>query len=94
MPAQEVEKQSSSSASYNENFKVEETAIDNYVEDDGQSITNEFGHGEGSFLTGYFSVTCVVAGTGTLGLPHAFALGGWLGKIDRNFAFENQEQFN
>jgi hypothetical protein len=81
MPIQEVEKNSSSPPqSFNENFKVEETAIDNYVEDDSQSVTNEFGHGEGSFLTGYFSVTCVVAGTGTLGLPKAFAIGGWLGK--------------
>jgi hypothetical protein len=55
--------------SYPESFKVEETAIDNYVEDDAQSTTNEFGHGNGSFLTAFFNVTCVVAGTGTLGLP-------------------------
>ncbi|GAA5813751.1 hypothetical protein MFLAVUS_007238 [Mucor flavus] len=62
-----------------ENMKVEQTTIDNYVEDDVTSNTNEFGHGSGTFLTGFFSVTCVVAGTGTLGLPHALALGGWLG---------------
>jgi amino acid permease len=24
-------------------------------------------------------VVCVVAGTGTLGMPYAFALGGWIG---------------
>ncbi|KAI8099348.1 transmembrane amino acid transporter protein-domain-containing protein [Halteromyces radiatus] len=44
-----------------------------------ESSINEFGRGNGSFLTAYFNVTCVVAGTGTLGLPHAFAQGGWLG---------------
>ncbi|CAO3619145.1 unnamed protein product [Mucor fragilis] len=79
MPIQEAEKYQIDNQSYNGSFKVEETAIDDYTEDDAQSTTNEFGHGSGSFLTGYFNVTCVVAGTGTLGLPHAFALGGWLG---------------
>lgn len=43
--------------------------------DDG----DQFGHGQGNFLTAYFNVVCVVAGTGTLGLPKAFAIGGWLG---------------
>lgn len=82
MAIQEAEKYAASTTeSYNGNFKVEETAIDDYVEDDAQSATNEFGHGGGSFLTGYFNVTCVVAGTGTLGLPHAFKLGGWLGVL-------------
>lgn len=71
----------STTESYNGRFKVEETAIDDYVEDDAQSATNEFGHGQGSFMTGFFNVTCVVAGTGTLGLPHAFKLGGWLGVL-------------
>lgn len=53
-----------------EKFKVEQTTIDNYVEEDrASSIVNEFGHGNGSFLTAYFNVVCVVAGTGTLGLP-------------------------
>ncbi|KAI9315215.1 transmembrane amino acid transporter protein-domain-containing protein [Dichotomocladium elegans] len=40
---------------------------------------NEFGHGKGHMMTAYFNVVCVVAGTGTLGLPRAFADGGWLG---------------
>ncbi|KAG2206112.1 hypothetical protein INT47_003761 [Mucor saturninus] len=63
-----------------EKFKVEQTTIDNYVEEDrASSIVNEFGHGEGNFMTAYFNVVCVVAGTGTLGLPKAFAEGGWLG---------------
>lgn len=39
----------------------------------------QYGHGQGNFLTAYFNVVCVVAGTGTLGLPKAFAIGGWLG---------------
>lgn len=60
--------------------KVEQTTIDHYVEEDrASSIVNEFGHGNGGFLTAYFNVVCVVAGTGTLGLPKAFAEGGWLG---------------
>ncbi|KAG2238056.1 hypothetical protein INT48_002623 [Thamnidium elegans] len=63
-----------------EKFKVEQTTIDNYVEEDrASSIVNEFGHGDGSFMTAYFNIVCVVAGTGTLGLPKAFADGGWLG---------------
>lgn len=35
-------------------------------------------HAGSSFLA-YFNVVCVVAGTGTLGLPFAFSLGGWIG---------------
>ncbi|KAI8876323.1 hypothetical protein K501DRAFT_232216, partial [Backusella circina FSU 941] len=35
-------------------------------------------HGGSAFLA-YFNVVCVVAGTGTLGMPYAFALGGWIG---------------
>ncbi|KAG1468839.1 hypothetical protein G6F56_003606 [Rhizopus delemar] len=58
--------------------KIEQTAIDRLEDDHGSDI-NEFGHGNGSFLTAYFNVVCVVAGTGTLGLPKAFAEGGWLG---------------
>lgn len=27
----------------------------------------------------YYNVVCVIAGTGTLGLPHALAQGGWIG---------------
>lgn len=33
----------------------------------------------GSSLIAYFNVVCVVAGTGTLGLPYALRLGGWIG---------------
>jgi amino acid permease len=33
----------------------------------------------GSAFLAYFNVVCVVAGTGTLGMPYAFALGGWIG---------------
>ncbi|CAO3598305.1 unnamed protein product [Absidia cylindrospora] len=63
-----------------EKYNVEHTSIEDYVEEDrASSIVNEFGHGKGSFLTAYFNIVCVVAGTGTLGLPHAFAQGGWLG---------------
>ncbi|KAF7728339.1 hypothetical protein EC973_006280 [Apophysomyces ossiformis] len=63
-----------------EKFKVEETTIDHYVEEDrASSVVNEFGHGTGSWLTAYANVVCVVAGTGTLGLPYAFNKGGWLG---------------
>ncbi|CDH49436.1 protein [Lichtheimia corymbifera JMRC:FSU:9682] len=51
--------------------------VDQDVTED--SSLNEFGHGKGNILTAYFNVVCVVAGTGTLGLPKAFAVGGWLG---------------
>ncbi|KAI8339098.1 transmembrane amino acid transporter protein-domain-containing protein [Chlamydoabsidia padenii] len=61
-------------------YKVEHTSVEDYVEEDrASSVVNEFGHGKGSFMTAYFNIVCVVAGTGTLGLPHAFAQGGWLG---------------
>ncbi|KAL9554381.1 hypothetical protein MBANPS3_002826 [Mucor bainieri] len=33
----------------------------------------------GSSFLAYFNVVCVVAGTGTLGLPYALRLGGWIG---------------
>ncbi|KAG1139119.1 hypothetical protein G6F37_004320 [Rhizopus arrhizus] len=72
------ENYASSDTSSDKFSKVEQTAIDR-VEDDRASDINEFGHGNGSFLTAYFNVVCVVAGTGTLGLPKAFAEGGWLG---------------
>ncbi|KAG1468673.1 hypothetical protein G6F56_003698 [Rhizopus delemar] len=80
---QEIEKNTSPpspAGSFIEGFKIEETAVDNYgADDDNLSTVNEFGHGTGNFMTAFFNVTCIVAGTGTLGLPHAFALGGWLG---------------
>ncbi|KAG0778207.1 hypothetical protein G6F22_011370 [Rhizopus arrhizus] len=38
-------------------------------------------------MTAFFNVTCIVAGTGTLGLPHAFALGGWLGILIMMLAY-------
>jgi hypothetical protein len=42
-------------------YKVEHTSVEDYVEDDrASSIVNEFGHGEGSFMTAYFNIVCVV----------------------------------
>lgn len=35
----------------------------------------------GSSLYAYFNIVCVIAGTGTLGLPYALGLGGWLGVL-------------
>ncbi|KAI9253573.1 transmembrane amino acid transporter protein-domain-containing protein [Sporodiniella umbellata] len=52
-----------------------------YIEEDNTSHTTDFGHGNGNFSTAYFNIVCVVAGTGTLGLPKAFAMGGWLGLL-------------
>lgn len=72
MALQEIEKTSPSSSptpSYIDNQKIEERAVDNGVEEDNVSTVNEFGHGNGSFMTAFFNVTCIVAGTGTLGLP-------------------------
>ncbi|KAG1151583.1 hypothetical protein G6F37_003048 [Rhizopus arrhizus] len=34
---------------------------------------------QGSSFTAFFSVVCVVAGTGALGLPYALSQGGWIG---------------
>ncbi|KAI9025996.1 transmembrane amino acid transporter protein-domain-containing protein [Phycomyces nitens] len=36
---------------------------------------------QGSSFTAYFNVVCVVAGTGTLGLPFALRQGGWIGLL-------------
>ncbi|KAG0229662.1 hypothetical protein BGW42_001423 [Actinomortierella wolfii] len=36
---------------------------------------------QGSNLLAYANVVCVVAGTGTLGLPYALKLGGWFGVV-------------
>jgi vesicular inhibitory amino acid transporter len=38
-------------------------------------------HGSGSSFLAYFNVVCVIAGTGTLGLPAALKLGGWIGLL-------------
>ncbi|KAI9253569.1 transmembrane amino acid transporter protein-domain-containing protein [Sporodiniella umbellata] len=73
-----LENYTPSIASSDKHSKVEQITIDRVEEDNG-IIQNEFGHGNGSFLTAYFNIVCVVAGTGTLGLPKAFAQGGWLG---------------
>lgn len=73
---QEIEKNTSPpspAGSFIEGFKIEETAVDNYgADDDNLSTVNEFGHGTGNFMTAFFNVTCIVAGTGTLGLPRKF----------------------
>lgn len=64
--------------------KVEESTIDHYTSDASSDLSNNkyAGHkGSGSFFTAYFNVVCVVAGTGTLGLPKALAIGGWLGLL-------------
>lgn len=34
---------------------------------------------QASSFTAFFSVVCVVAGTGALGLPYALSQGGWIG---------------
>lgn len=38
------------------------------------------GQGGSSFLA-YFNIVCVVAGTGSLGLPYALKQGGWIGTL-------------
>ncbi|KAI9283333.1 transmembrane amino acid transporter protein-domain-containing protein [Sporodiniella umbellata] len=89
MAIYEIEKTNTSSPplSFMENQKIEERAVDNGMEEDEMSTTNEFGHGNGNFMTAFFNVTCIVAGTGTLGLPRAFALGGWLGILIMMLAY-------
>ncbi|KAG0348651.1 hypothetical protein BG004_004587 [Podila humilis] len=34
---------------------------------------------QGSNMSAFFNIVCVIAGTGALGLPNAFAAGGWIG---------------
>ncbi|KAI8974321.1 transmembrane amino acid transporter protein-domain-containing protein [Pilobolus umbonatus] len=63
-----------------EKVGIDQKERENCVEDEHESTYQQgYGHGNGSFLTAYFNIVCVVAGTGTLGLPKAFADGGWLG---------------
>jgi amino acid permease len=47
-----------------------------YSEDGMIDVNRE--HAGSSFLA-YFNVVCVIAGTGTLGLPYALKQGGWIG---------------
>lgn len=51
-------------------------------EDDDKDKNIEFGidrSKQGSSFTAFYSVVCVVAGTGALGLPYALSQGGWIG---------------
>lgn len=43
-------------------YKVEHASVESYVDEDRDSsiIVNEFGHGQGSFMTAYFNIVCVV----------------------------------
>lgn len=38
-------------------------------------------HGTASSFAAYFNVVCIIAGSGTLGLPFAVALGGWISML-------------
>ncbi|KAI9029706.1 transmembrane amino acid transporter protein-domain-containing protein [Phycomyces nitens] len=67
------------SATSGEKFSMRENVSADQCDEGGVEQANPYGHGQGNFLTAYFNVVCVVAGTGTLGLPKAFAIGGWLG---------------
>ncbi|KAH8556154.1 transmembrane amino acid transporter protein-domain-containing protein [Umbelopsis sp. PMI_123] len=71
----------------------EKAGVDQYETQDVKSDTEsgilEFNehqastarHGSGSSFLAYFNVVCVIAGTGTLGLPAALKLGGWIGLL-------------
>ncbi|KAL0092387.1 transmembrane amino acid transporter protein-domain-containing protein [Phycomyces blakesleeanus] len=63
----------------NEKNSSSDAVSDVYSEDHGSNESNDFGRGNGTFITAYANIVCVIAGTGTLGLPRAFADGGWLG---------------
>ena len=49
------------------------------VEYDGHDMIDVNRNHAGSSFLAYFNVVCVVAGTGTLGLPFALGQGGWIG---------------
>ncbi|KAI8089843.1 transmembrane amino acid transporter protein-domain-containing protein [Halteromyces radiatus] len=53
--------------------------ITSVEEDYEASIRTNSGHGQCSSFMAYWNVVCVVAGTGTLGLPYALRQGGWFG---------------
>lgn len=63
-----------------QNVLVSEEVITEDDHDENDHI--EFGidrSKQGSSFTAFFSVVCVVAGTGALGLPYGLAQGGWIG---------------
>ncbi|CAO3587747.1 unnamed protein product [Absidia cylindrospora] len=62
-----------SSKEYHE--KTLDVASDDYE----PSIASISSHGTCSSFMAYWNVVCVVAGTGTLGLPYALKQGGWFG---------------
>ncbi|KAI9023633.1 transmembrane amino acid transporter protein-domain-containing protein [Phycomyces nitens] len=49
------------------------------IADSAESFKDIDREGAGSSFLAYFNVVCVVAGTGTLGLPYALKQGGWIG---------------
>ncbi|KAK4521350.1 ankyrin repeat-containing protein [Mucor velutinosus] len=58
----------------------EEVITEDELDEENEHV--EFGidrSKQGSSFTAFFSVVCVVAGTGALGLPYALAQGGWIG---------------
>lgn len=69
---------------YTEDFNSNEFEVDNSgaykegrVSGSADSIKQDQ-HRTGSSFGAYFNVVCVVAGTGTLGLPYAINTGGWI----------------
>ncbi|KAG2233822.1 hypothetical protein INT48_005268 [Thamnidium elegans] len=56
--------------------------VTSHNEDNNEDKNIEFGidrSDQASSFTAFFSVVCVVAGTGALGLPYALSQGGWIG---------------
>ncbi|KAL0076554.1 transmembrane amino acid transporter protein-domain-containing protein [Phycomyces blakesleeanus] len=87
MPETNLERTLSSTSG--EKFSMRENVSEEQCDEgaNASANTNPYGHGDGNFLTAYFNVVCVVAGTGTLGLPKAFAIGGWLGILILGLAY-------
>ncbi|KAF9199534.1 hypothetical protein BGZ49_010320 [Haplosporangium sp. Z 27] len=71
---------SDGSHSSNDNHNNKESHLKNHVDDgDFQGDLLAERPTQGGNLSAFFNIVCVVAGTGTLGLPYSLAKGGWIG---------------
>ncbi|KAI9272528.1 transmembrane amino acid transporter protein-domain-containing protein [Sporodiniella umbellata] len=67
---------------FSKNDSSSETAREDVTLASTEEPKTEFGidrSKQGSSFSAFFSVVCVVAGTGALGLPYALSQGGWIG---------------
>lgn len=61
------------------NYQESVASVEKEYEYGHEGIIDVNRENAGSSKMAYFNVVCVVAGTGTLGLPYALRMGGWIG---------------